>query len=164
MVNQGRVAVWGWSVRRPKYFTICYIICPIQGNLKICQGNHREFSGKKVGARMWEPCCSILLKNLSFCDKNYQFAVRNFLNTFGTEARIFQKYVTNMDANALKTYITRPPASMVLTLRHNQINVFYSSIILTTCTLSGWEVIEKSKQVIGYDAIDDLPSYISFRL
>ena len=41
------LAIWGWGVRRPKYFTIYYRSTrPLQGNMRICQGNHREFSGK----------------------------------------------------------------------------------------------------------------------
>ena len=43
-----------WGVRRPKYFTINYARS-LQGNLRICQGNFREFSGKKNCARVWEP-------------------------------------------------------------------------------------------------------------
>ena len=43
------LAVWGWSVRRPEYFTIYYRSTkPLQGNMRICQGNLKEFSGKSV--------------------------------------------------------------------------------------------------------------------
>ena len=42
------------GVRRPKYFTINYTRS-LQGNMRICQGNFREFSGKKICARVWEP-------------------------------------------------------------------------------------------------------------
>ena len=43
-----------WGVRRPKYITINYT-WSLQGSLRICQGNFREFSGKKICARVWEP-------------------------------------------------------------------------------------------------------------
>ena len=42
------------GVRRPKYFTM-YYTRSLQGNCRICQGNLREFSGKKIWASVWEP-------------------------------------------------------------------------------------------------------------
>ena len=42
------MVIWVWGVRRPKYLTIYYKSTrSLQGNMRICQGNFREFSGKK---------------------------------------------------------------------------------------------------------------------
>ena len=64
-----------WCVRRPKYFTINYTRS-LQGSLRICQGNFREFSGKKICARVWEPwCCpSRLLSSYSFLSLSFLLA------------------------------------------------------------------------------------------
>ena len=44
---EARLAIWGWGVRRPKYFAI-YYKRSLQGNLRICEGNLWAFSGKTI--------------------------------------------------------------------------------------------------------------------